>query len=295
MLKKLFCLRSEDVLNIAFAFAMLVLTLWKRERISYWYVHALVETAVISTSIIIPCWAYKKDLKGLWFHLANWYVVLVVPIMFMNLKGFIEAVNPVNWDLFLIQMDKWLFLGHEPSLLIEKIYNPVLTEILQFAYISYFFIPIILGISAYKKDLLLFRRIATVVLLTFYLSYLGYFLVPAIGPRFTLKGLFTKQLKGLFFTPYIKSILNTLEPNPHDCFPSGHTAVSLVCLMLAGKYRIKFWLLLPMVVGLIISTVYHRYHYVVDVIAGIILAVFSYYTGQWFFEAWERKRLQKIR
>ncbi len=235
----------------------------------------------------------NKDLKGFWFHFVNWYVVLVVPIMFMNLKGLIEAVNPVNWDLFLIELDRWLFWGHDPAILVEKFYNPFLTELLQFAYVSYFFIPIILGISVYKKDIYLFRKVATVVLLAFYISYLGYFLVPAIGPRFTMKELFTKDLKGIFFTPYIKSLLNFLEPNPHDCFPSGHTAVSLVCLMLAKKYRVKFWLLLPMVVGLIVSTVYHRYHYVIDVVAGIVLAIFSYYVGQWFFEVWEKKRLQK--
>ena len=290
---KLRYLRSEDLLNIGFASIMLLLTVWKHSRVKYWGIHAFVEVVVIVASFLVARWNQRLKPKGFWYHFTNWYVVMVVPIMFVNLKGLIEAVNPVNWDLFLIHVDRMLFFGHDPTIMIEKIYNPFLTEVLQFAYVSYFFIPIILGISIYKKDIHTFRKVATVVLMAFYISYLGYFLVPAIGPRFTLKEFFSRDLKGLFFTPYIKSLLNFLEPDPHDCFPSGHTAVSLVCLMLAKKYNTRFWILLPMVTGLIIATVYHRYHYVIDVIAGIILAIFSYYAGQWFFERWEKERLQK--
>ena len=66
-------------------------------------------------------------------------------------------------------------------------------------------------------------------------------------------------------------MLNNLEKNKTDAFPSGHTAVSLLSLYYAGKAREKILAacLIPVVTGLIISTVYLRYHYVIDVIAGI--------------------------
>ena len=280
-------LRIEEVINITFALIMLSLILWRRENIDYWYVKAGVNIAIIALTLYV---SRKNEQEGFWYHFRHWYVAMVVPVFFINLKGVIEGVNPTNWDLFLMEIDRRLFFGKYPELLIERIYNPVLSELLQIAYVSYFFIPLILGIPLYKKDKRAFRICATSILLTFYLSYLGYFIVPAVGPRFSMAEMFHKKIHGLLLTPILKHILNTLEPTPHDCFPSGHTAVSLLCLMLARKYRTMFWVLLPLVSGLIFATVYHRYHYVIDVIAGILLSIIGYWAGQELFKAWERGR-----
>lgn len=55
--------------------------------------------------------------------------------------------------------------------------------------------------------------------------------------------------------------------------PSGHTMMTLMNMILAFRFRSKLrWVFLIMGCSLIFSTVYLRYHYVVDVIAGIILA-----------------------
>ena len=56
-------------------------------------------------------------------------------------------------------------------------------------------------------------------------------------------------------------------------FPSLHAAVSLVALVYAWRYvRAWFWVLLPFVLGLWVSTIYLRHHYVVDLLAGWLLA-----------------------
>jgi membrane-associated phospholipid phosphatase len=64
-----------------------------------------------------------------------------------------------------------------------------------------------------------------------------------------------------------------LEKTKLDVFPSGHTMISVAVLIVAWKRaRDVFWWLLPIATGLIISTVYCRFHYVVDLIAGTALA-----------------------
>ena len=56
-------------------------------------------------------------------------------------------------------------------------------------------------------------------------------------------------------------------------FPSLHAAVSLVALVYAWRYvRAWFWVLLPFCLGLWVSTIYLRHHYVVDLLAGWVLA-----------------------
>ena len=48
-----------------------------------------------------------------------------------------------------------------------------------------------------------------------------------------------------------------------------------------------FWIFLPVVFALVISTVYLRYHYVVDVIGGILLSVLTIYIGDKFYNKLE--------
>ena len=135
-----------------------------------------------------------------------------------------------------------------------------------------------------------FRLTFLTVLLAFYLSYVGYVAVPAIGPRFTLHDFAKKdaELPGVFAATTIRGWLNLGEsispgmPNPEltvqrDCFPSGHTQITLLVMFLAFRYRARTrWFLAPVGTLLVIATVYLRYHYVIDVAAGILFAIGTY-------------------
>ena len=65
-------------------------------------------------------------------------------------------------------------------------------------------------------------------------------------------------------------------------FPSTHVSGSIIVLVVAWKRQRQLaYLLLPMVLGLIVATVYGRFHYVLDTIAGLALgvAITSLYLG----------------
>ena len=69
-------------------------------------------------------------------------------------------------------------------------------------------------------------------------------------------------------------MLDRAEGLTRDCFPSGHTELTLLVLYYARVFQKKvFWLLFPIGTGIIISTVYLRYHYLIDVVAGVLVAV----------------------
>jgi membrane-associated phospholipid phosphatase len=44
-----------------------------------------------------------------------------------------------------------------------------------------------------------------------------------------------------------------------------------------------FWILSPLILSLWFSTVYLRYHYLIDVVAGLILAPLSFWLANWMF------------
>jgi membrane-associated phospholipid phosphatase len=67
-----------------------------------------------------------------------------------------------------------------------------------------------------------------------------------------------------------------------DAFPSGHADIALLSIVLAFQFRVKIrWVIGVIGVSLIIATVYLRYHYVIDLIGGGVLAVITMYTWQW--------------
>ncbi|MBI4709658.1 MAG: phosphatase PAP2 family protein [Nitrospirae bacterium] len=209
------------------------------------------------------------------------FPVITVFLIFDSLGGLIRYINPKTYDHLLIRMDYLLFGGY-PTVALESFTHPVITELLQLAYASYYFLPVVLG-AALKikgKDGA-FNKSLFFIILCFYLSYIGYILFPAIGPRYTMNHLQNIELHGIFLRDIIDNTLNALEGTKRDAFPSGHTAVTLVVLYLAYRFQKPlYYIFLPAVLALLVSTVYLRYHYAVDVIGGVLLAVFTVYAGE---------------
>ncbi|GMT46985.1 MAG: PAP2 superfamily protein [bacterium] len=217
------------------------------------------------------------------------FPVMAVFLVFNSMTELVPGVNPGDIDFRLIRADYWL-LGGYPTVWLERVVNPYLTEILQLAYTSYYFLPVILGIALkIKKRETEFDEGLLFILLCFYLSYVGYILFPALGPRYTMNHLQSIPLKGTMLSEKIYSILNSIEGIKRDAFPSGHTAVTLVVLHLAYRYEKRlFHIYLPITVLLVFATVYCRYHYVVDVLGGIVLYVITMIAGQWILRSFRK-------
>jgi membrane-associated phospholipid phosphatase len=81
-------------------------------------------------------------------------------------------------------------------------------------------------------------------------------------------------LQGMWLFQTMQSALDRLESAHYDCFPSGHTELTLLVLYYSRAFHRKtFWWLIPFGTGIVVSTVYLRYHYVIDVVAGALCAI----------------------
>jgi len=206
--------------------------------------------------------------------LRDFNPIIIIPTSFTELHYLVHNVNPVDFDQLLINIDYAIF-GVHPTVWLEPHSSPVLIEYLQIIYAVFYFLPILLaGILYKRKDWEGFHYFVFVIVFGFYFSYLTYFFVPAIGPRFTLDHLQTGPVTGMWLTDGIRYTLNTLENIQRDAFPSGHTEITLLTMIFAWRYSRKFfWVLCVVGSSLILSTVVLRYHYVIDVIAGILLTI----------------------
>jgi membrane-associated phospholipid phosphatase len=80
-------------------------------------------------------------------------------------------------------------------------------------------------------------------------------------------------LQGLWGFHYFQHALDTLEGAQYDCFPSGHVAVVLVGCWLARWISPRvLYIFAAFAACITFSTIYLRYHYVIDVIVGMALA-----------------------
>lgn len=277
--------RPADAVTIIFLLFLSALTLIFYQHIPKApFLISLYSIFFIAQIILIR---FKNNGRFIGFFYDLIFPILCVLVIFDSLEWLVHYVNPEDIDPILIRLDYLIFNNH-PTIILERVMSPLLTDILQIAYSTYYFIPISLGVvlllNNQREE---FNRTLFLILFCFYLSYLGYILMPALGPRFTISHLQTTELQGLFIAEPLQKLLNKLEGIKRDAFPSGHTAVAVTVLYLAYRFKKRFfWILLPIVAALIFSTVYCRYHYVVDIIAGFGLTLLTIFLGEWYYEWW---------
>jgi membrane-associated phospholipid phosphatase len=219
---------------------------------------------------------------------VDFYPAAFVPFVFESLGPLIPAARGGARDDLLIAADRAL-LGGDVTVLLQPYVTPFWAAFFYVAYATYYFLPLVLGGFLWARDVALARRFIFTLSVCFYVSYAGYFTVPAYGPRTALADRHTVPLETSPVARAISRTINEVEHTKLDVFPSGHTMITVAVLMVAWRRARKaFWFLLPVAVLLIISTVYCRYHYVVDVLAGILLAFATVPLGDRFYESLSR-------
>lgn len=196
----------------------------------------------------------------------------------------IQSLELASYEWTMIQIDDMLF-GLQPSVAIQAIQNPVLTEYLQAIYMFYFPNMLLVGLAMiYARNHRLFYEYVACLNTSFLVTHFLYVIVPLQSPFLIAEqGLYPDfiyyetPLAGLWFTEGFRQSLLNATTMRFDCFPSGHTMHSLIALFYAWRVRRDLgWVVTLFVASIVFSTVYLRYHYAVDVVVGIVLATAIY-------------------
>jgi hypothetical protein len=176
-------------------------------------------------------------------------------------------------------------LGTHISGPLESWMNPLFTDVMMLAYL-FFFYYLIAGPAHYCiRDVPRFRKCFAGLFTIYGLGFIGYTLFPAIGPYSHLH--FDAALERGWFTRWVQPLVDG-GSNGVDVFPSLHVAVSLYLLVFDWwHFRARFRRLVIPCVALWFSTLYLRYHYVVDLLAGAALTV----VGLWVAAGYARSGL----
>ena len=262
----------------------------------FWAVDKVILAYLALIGALILAYWNRVPASGLWFalHLAgvglvvlavkwpnrpswvfrHWYPLLYVAACYREMSFLIPAIRHSDADTWLAHLD-YTFWHANPTVWLERIQSPPLTEFLQIVYSL--FIPAVLSVALVlwlRRQYASFRFYAFLIAAGFLASYIGYFAVPARGPRFLLRDSQHVPLQGLWLFGMLQSSLDQLELAAYDCFPSGHTELAILAWW--GSRQVSKGLsrlYLVYALCIMFSTVYLRYHYTVDILAGAFLAL----------------------
>jgi membrane-associated phospholipid phosphatase len=259
-------LGSTDRIAIAYAIGLAALAAFFLARPT-----ALL-LAIAALAIAILAIARIASMSRAGFVIHDFAAIAVVPVLYALSGPVLAAANPIRWDAQLAALDRAWF-GTLPEAWIGLWGRPAwLTEIASILYATYYVIPIAIAVALYRRERRAeFESFVFAVVATFFASYVCYFLAPASGPR--ALSAHEAAIVGNGMSAWLRTLLHWVEWNQLDAFPSGHVALSLVYLVLSWRMLPRWRVPLALATaGIVFSTVYLSLHYVVDLVAGALVA-----------------------
>lgn len=197
------------------------------------------------------------------------YPIFLFSFFYWNTGGLMHLLFDSFYDWQLTAFEKSIF-GVNPTLYIDKhLLNVWLNEIISMGYFSYYFmIPWFALYTYFKKEYDILINFSASAALTFFLSYMLFFLYPIEGPRWHFALEYVNIIEGPVFRQLVNMVIDNGAVRG-GCMPSSHFGIALVILIYCMRYFRKVgWVLLPLVITLGIGTFWGRFHYISDVFVG---------------------------
>jgi membrane-associated phospholipid phosphatase len=234
----------------------------------------------LAASILALAWAAARRQNKCLHFARHWYPLPLYVFLFEELGRLVHLVFPGWFDRWMIQFD-YALVGVHPSVWLAHFASPALNDFMQAAYMTYFVYLIALPASLYARgERKAFWEVMTSTAAAQYAIYLISVLLPIESPHYSLAALQRISLSGGFST----SLINWIERygRVHGAaFPSAHVAGSMVAMMASWRYRRRlFWVCLPFFASMMVATVYGRYHYIADVLAGLATGALGFAAGR---------------
>jgi hypothetical protein len=216
--------------------------------------------------------------------------VAVIFTLYTSLGKLGVAAMPYLADGTLSTIDTWLF-GVDPSLWIQQFQTPGWVEFFSFFYGAFIpYINISLALNCLGRPPVERDQFLTGWVFTYAISFLGYLFVPGHGPGVYHAADYEVSLGGSYF---YNLVLKGVESSGglQGVFPSLHVGGSVyLCLYDLRVNLLRGLTFLPLVLLIYVATIFLRYHYVIDLIAGTIVSAGCIPLGQWAFLHWARRR-----
>lgn len=217
----------------------------------------------------------------------------VVYVCYRNLKSWDAFNTPRDPDL--LAFERWLFLGHSPAQLLHQLlgHDPA-AYLLMIVYRSFsHLVPLsVVGALVFPDRIREGYVFLTSAMWVWILGVGSYYLIPSLGPFASDPGDFASLPESAITRTQAGYLVQRAElladPGAHGAFASisafaslhvGFSSLILLMLRYYGRFRLA-WLMTAYVGATMLATIYFGWHFVVDDVAGVLLAVLAVMLGR---------------
>lgn len=216
-------------------------------------------------------------------------------LAYRNLKSYVPFISDANHDLGLLELERSLFFGSDPTTLVQTLLGTgVVAHLLSLVYLAFLtFVPVSLAVALiWSSRLAAGIWYVTALSLTWMLGALSYYVLPALGPAYAAPGLVSHlpetgvgRLQQTLLEHRLEVLADPVATSAVQsiaAFASLHIAVVFAAaltahlLQLARPLRIGLWTFLGLTA---LATLYFGWHYVVDDVAGLAIGGFAVYAA----------------
>lgn len=277
-----------------------ILLLFHNSTVPHWQGYALAHVVQIAVLHWLIRQHAQNPLNKTIDFLRHFYPAILFLWFFsetgeLNRMFFTSYLDPtiIRWE------QHWF--GFQPSArFMEWLPYVAVSELFYAAYFSYYVMIIGVGVALFRRDREKFFHYISVTSFVFYICYLLYIVFPVVGPPmfyFQPTGQqLPPDLQNAFPNPVypdavkagplfqLMAFLYRMFDSPGAAMPSSHVAVALCTVFFSYYYRLRVRHL-HLVVAILLcgATVYCRYHYVLDVLAGLLTAALLIPLGNWLY------------
>ncbi|MBZ5534179.1 MAG: phosphatase PAP2 family protein [Acidobacteriia bacterium] len=261
-------LNSVDWMYLVYLLAMALLAVLRRPPGAAALIllaHGLIATAIVG----LAAWRERSAVVR---FLHDWYPLAMFIFSFEEVARFALSISPHWHNDVLVRMEESVF-GVSPNEWIGRFRSPWLSEVLDAGYFSYYpMFPVAGGLLYARKDKTLFRELMLTSVVMYGMAFLVYLLFPTQSPLHAANSA-SAAIKGGAFT-WLVGLVQRHAGVHGNAFPSSHVALAVLCVVFAWRHARKAGLaLLPFLVLISVSSIYDGYHYLSDVVAGILVAL----------------------
>ena len=190
------------------------------------------------------------------------------------------TINRLYYPVLDPMLTRWdeLIFGFQPSLEFSKaIHYALFSELMFMSYFSYYLMPLAVLLLTFSYIPSKTDEFGFIFITSFLIYYLIFVFFPAVGPQFYFPYPENQiEAKGIF--GHIIKIIQENGEAPTAAFPSSHVGIAtILSIWLAKNLKKYLKFFIPIVILLILATVYIKAHFAVDVFTGLLTAPLVYW------------------
>jgi membrane-associated phospholipid phosphatase len=274
--------RLVDINCLAYVGLMAVLLVFFHKGVPAWPRYSLLHLAIIFVILeIVRLGERSPRGKALWF-LRTFYPVPIILLGWMEVDALSRMFFGSYWATETIIRAEQLIFGGSSAAWFKDCHRPWLDELMAVFYTCYYLFVILSSLPLFLKkryeQALAVLSLGTLVL---FVNYGLFYLMPALSPAMADS---PNLPEGGTYTGYLVAALTRfIQGNAASrggTFPSSHISEALIWSLAAFRYNRKLGaVLLAVVPGVVVSTVFMGYHYALDPLFGLLLGAALYPVG----------------